>query len=382
MEASRSSTFVVEKDYQRFVFVAFKSSRIVKYKFRTHVVFTYTIRYRRFEWDIDFSCIDVIRLARVLYPLYDARIPNTRRPVRFNKVFYEHDQASLEQQAQMMLKYLQDLLDIQSAIVMAHPKMMLFLGVSASSFNPDLGRKGKEGWLRKRSGSQFLQHIGDCFQVWKWRWVVLRDTCISWYKRPQDVTPRGILQLDKDFHVVWKGRVLTIITGTRRLFVSAPTHRSAEEWSTALTEHYRDSNRVIEHPFQGSFPQRTNCDVKVYTYTRDYFVAVAKALLSAQNEIFITSWILCPTLLLTRPPFPSLRLDQILKYKAELGVKIYVLLYKEVEHTGQEHDSLGAKNYLESLSANINCIRHPNKVTGSSTAVIWSHHEKSVVIDR
>ena len=41
-----------------------------------------------------------------------------------------------------------------------------------------------------------------------------------------------------------------------------------------------------------------------------------------------------------------------------------------------------AKSYLESLSPNITCIRHPNKLMGGSTAVMWSHHEKLVVIDR
>ena len=385
MEVTQSSNINIQENLQRVVFVTFKSWRTVNEKFGTLDVFTYTVRYRRFVWDIDFTCVEMIRLARVLYPLCEARIPNTRRPISFNKVFYNHDQASLHEQSLMMLKYLQDLFDIQSDIVMKHTKPNRFLGISAVSFNPDNGRKGKEGWLKKLCGGNGngpSGKIGGCFRVWKWRWVVLHDTCISWFKCPKDAVPRGMMQLDRDFRVTKKGRVLTIATGTRSLFLSAHATHSTEEWHTAITDFYRDSSRVGEHPFQASYPQRTNCDAKVYTYTRDYFTSLAKALLSAQKEIFITSWILSPTLLLTRPPFPTLRLDQILKYKAEQGIKIYVLLYKEVEHTGQEHDSLGAKTYLENLHSNIYCIRHPNKVTGSSTAVIWSHHEKSVVIDR
>lgn len=89
-----------------------------------------------------------------------------------------------------------------------------------------------------------------------------------------------------------------------------------------------------------------------------------------------------PTVILTRPPYPTLRLDQILQYKAQQGVKIYVLLYKEVDYVGQSNDSLRSKSYLESLHPNIRAIRHPNKFVGGATAVLWSHHEKIVVIDR
>ena len=122
--------------------------------------------------------------------------------------------------------------------------------------------------------------------------------------------------------------------------------------------------------------------VKVYTTPRDYYSAVAVALLNAQKEILITGWKNSPCVVLTRPPLPTLRLDQILKYKAEQGVKIFILLYKEVEYVGQGNDSGLARAYLTSLHKNIHCIRHPNKFIGGSTAVLWSHHEKTVIVDR
>lgn len=85
-----------------------------------------------------------------------------------------------------------------------------------------------------------------------------------------------------------------------------------------------------------------------------------------------------PMLLLTRPPLSPLRLDQILQYKANQGVKIFILLYKEVEMSGLGNDSLRCKNYLESLHPrNIYVIRHPNKLIDGSTAILWSHHEKN-----
>ena len=111
-------------------------------------------------------------------------------------------------------------------------------------------------------------------------------------------------------------------------------------------------------------------------------MALCIALLQAREEIFIASWMVSPTQLLTRPPLPPLRLDQVLKFKAEQGVRVYILLYKEVEMSGTGNDSLKSKLYLESLSPNISVIRHPNKILGSSTAILWSHHEKLVIVDR
>lgn len=99
---------------------------------------------------------------------------------------------------------------------------------------------------------------------------------------------------------------------------------------------------------------------------------------------------------------PPIRLDQLLKFKAEQGVLIYVLLYQEVlflfafsgylctkplisqvEMAKQGNDSNRCKNVLESLCpSRIFVIRHPNKLVGGSTALLWSHHEKIVVVDR
>lgn len=140
--------------------------------------------------------------------------------------------------------------------------------------------------------------------------------------------------------------------------------------------------RRLVSPHFSTFPERINTDVKVYSISKNYFAAVAKAILSAQREIFITSWKNSPSLYLTRPPHPPVRLDQLLKYKADLGVKIYILLYKEVELVGQGNNSQKSMEHLTKLSSNIQCIRHPNKLIGGSTAVLWSHHEKLVIVDR
>ena len=52
---------------------------------------------------------------------------------------------------------------------------------------------------------------------------------------------------------------------------------------------------------------------------------------NAKEEIFITDWWLCPELFLKRPSDDlQYRLDKILLKKANEGVKVYVMLFKEV----------------------------------------------------
>ena len=61
--------------------------------------------------------------------------------------------------------------------------------------------------------------------------------------------------------------------------------------------------------------------------------AVSTALERAKETIYIADWWLSPELFMRRPPYynQEWRLDQILKRKAEEGVMIYVIVYREVE---------------------------------------------------
>ena len=130
-------------------------------------------------------------------------------------------------------------------------------------------------------------------------------------------------------------------TRSRKVRFLASHRRYADEWAKELNEFYEHSPRRWASPdkkntvskdhvlFGATFPPRSLSCVKAYTCNRDYFCDLAVTLLSARTDIFIATWKLNPNILLTRPPMPPVRLDQILKFKAEHGDKIYVLLYKE-----------------------------------------------------
>lgn len=65
---------------------------------------------------------------------------------------------------------------------------------------------------------------------------------------------------------------------------------------------------------------------------RNYFWALSVALERARETIYIADWWLSPELFLRRPPWVNQewRIDRVLKRRAEAGVKIYVIVYKEV----------------------------------------------------
>lgn len=119
---------------------------------------------------------------------------------------------------------------------------------------------------------------------------------------------------------------------------------------------------------------------------------MSKALESAKETIYIADWWLSPELFLRRPPYynQEWRLDQVLKRRAEAGVKIFVMVYREVEAAltcNSEH----TKHALQALCpegtpghGNIRIMRHPDHNVFENAADMtfyWAHHEKFIVID-
>ncbi|KAK5998229.1 Phospholipase D1 [Cladobotryum mycophilum] len=167
-------------------------------------------------------------------------------------------------------------------------------------------------------------------------------------------------------------------------------HRHDEEHEVRCDE--KRTKICKSHRFESYFPEREGNLVKWYVDGRDYFWAVSVALEQAQETIYIADWWLSPELFLRRPPHhkQEFRLDQILKRRAEAGVKIFVMVYKEVEAAitcNSEH----TKHALQALCpkgspgyGNIRVLRHPDHNPFENAAdmtMYWAHHEKFIVID-
>ncbi|RDB28300.1 Phospholipase D1 [Hypsizygus marmoreus] len=136
------------------------------------------------------------------------------------------------------------------------------------------------------------------------------------------------------------------------------------------------------HRFESFAEERSGNSVKWHIDGHDYMWALSEMLESAQEAIFIMDWWLTPELYLRRPPahFPEWRLDRILKRKAEQGVKIHVVVYKEVTQT-MAMSSKHTKRILDGLHPNVSCMRHPDHIGAKDSVEFWSHHEKVVVVD-
>ncbi|KIJ62481.1 hypothetical protein HYDPIDRAFT_30440 [Hydnomerulius pinastri MD-312] len=138
------------------------------------------------------------------------------------------------------------------------------------------------------------------------------------------------------------------------------------------------------HRFESFAGQRGENAVKWHIDGHDYMWALSEMLDSAKDVIFILDWWLTPELYLRRPPakHEGWRLDRLLQRKAQQGVKIYVIVYKEVTQTmsmSSKHTKESAA--LEALHPNIACMRHPDHIGSKDTVEFWSHHEKVVVVD-
>ncbi|KAG5645727.1 hypothetical protein DXG03_005423 [Asterophora parasitica] len=131
------------------------------------------------------------------------------------------------------------------------------------------------------------------------------------------------------------------------------------------------------HRFGSFADERLNNDVKWHIDGHDYMWALSEMLDNAKEAIFILDWWLTPELYLRRPAahFPEWRLDRILKRKAEQGVKVYAIVYKEVTQT-MNMCSKHTKHTLDDLHPNVRCMRHPDHIGTKDSVQFWSHHEK------
>ena len=161
--------------------------------------------------------------------------------------------------------------------------------------------------------------------------------------------------------------------------------------------------------------------MKWYVDACGYMWAVSVALENAKHDIWILDWWLSPELYLRRPPAKNeeYRLDKMLFAAAKRGVKIHIIVYKEVTQA-LTLSSYHTKHWLEDndKTENIRVMRHPDHIPdqqalasnawksltsagwnpgkiaslpsdalqgiygmSEGTVLYWAHHEKLCLID-
>ncbi|CAH0717450.1 unnamed protein product, partial [Brenthis ino] len=316
-------------------------------------------------------------------------------------ITYEGIQLRMKQ----LEEYLFNLLNI--SIYRNHHETVKFLEVSNMSFIKELGTKGKEGIIEKRTGSTRPGQAGcNCFGLlgntvcvrcnyfctglvcakWQERWLFVKDTFFG-YIRPSDGVVKGIMLFDQGFEVssgmysTGLSNGLQILNQSRQMVIKCWTKRKSKEWMHYLKTVANQSAREFTHPnVHHSFaPARAGTPAAALADGAPYLCAAADAMEHAREEIFIADWWLSPEIYMKRPALNGdyWRLDTILKRKAEQGVKIFIMLYKEVEM------ALGINSFYSKsrlANENIKVFRHPDHAKVG--VFFWAHHEKIVVVDQ
>uniref|UniRef100_A0A5F4VRB5 Phospholipase n=1 Tax=Callithrix jacchus TaxID=9483 RepID=A0A5F4VRB5_CALJA len=220
-----------------------------------------------------------------------------------------------------------------------------FLDISQLSFIHDLGPKGIEGMIMKRSGGHRIPGLNCCGQGracyrWSKRWLIVKDSFLL-YMKPDSGAIAFVLLVDKEFKIkVGKKETetkygLRIDNLSRTLILKCNSYRHARWWGGAIEEFIQKhgTNFLKDHRFGSYAAIQENTSAKWYVNAKGYFEDVANAMEEANEEIFITDWWLSPEIFLKRPVVEGnrWRLDCILKRKAQQGVRIFIMLYKEVE---------------------------------------------------
>uniref|UniRef100_A0A8C5X4I3 Phospholipase n=1 Tax=Malurus cyaneus samueli TaxID=2593467 RepID=A0A8C5X4I3_9PASS len=256
---------------------------------------------------------------------------------------------------------------------------MEFVGVSQLSFIHDLGPKGIEGFIMKRSGGHRIPGLNCCGQGrmcyrWSKRWLVVKDSFLM-YMKPDSGAISFVLLVDKEFNIKIGQKEtetkygLQIDNLSRSLILKCNSYRHAQWWRQGIDEFIRKHGKdfLTEHRFGSYAAVQEN--------------TLAKWLHLAVVFIYLYFLRLSPEIFMKRPVVEGnrWRLDCILKRKAQQGVRIFVMLYKEVE-LALGINSEYSKRTLMHLHPNIKVMRHPDHV--SSSVYLWAHHEKLVIVDQ
>lgn len=178
----------------RKVFSAFESYRVItSARLRAHVVYTIKLRYQRFAWFIHRRFNDFYTLDADLRSIDPDLMFSQPKPKKFSRLMTSHsDPAFCSQRGVYLGSYLQMIMDLFGERIMTTKVLQAFLEIGSVrchnmicyehthcantslillliqlkvSFSPELGRKGREGILKKVSHklANYYLYISDIY---------------------------------------------------------------------------------------------------------------------------------------------------------------------------------------------------------------------------
>lgn len=259
---------------------------------------------------------------------------------------------------------------------------------------------GKEGYLRIITGKgvDFRRTLWDAklFQSrHDSKWFLVRHSYIVCVDSPEAMNIYDVFLLDADFKLEMrkdqsKGtkaksktlryHVLKLVNSERKLKLLVQHERHMDQWCASINEIITTSPWSKTHRFDSFAPVRTNVFAQWLVDGRDYMWNVSRAISMAKDVIYIHDWWLSPELYMRRPACISKkwRLDRLLQRKAKEGVKIFVIVYRNI-NSAIPIDSEYTKFSLLDLDSNVFVQRSPNQIRQGT--FFWAHHEKLCIVD-
>ncbi|CAK7204562.1 Phospholipase D1 [Sporothrix eucalyptigena] len=177
-----------------------------------------------------------------------------------------------------------------------------------------------------------------------------------------------------------KHHTLTLLTSERKVKLWARNQHLIGQFEESIVDMLKQTPWHRRNRFDSFSPVRTGVFAQWLVDGRDYMWNVSRAIAMAKDVIYIHDWWLSPELYMRRPACISQkwRLDRLLQRKANEGVKIFVIIYRNVE-AAIPIDSEYTKFSLLNLHPNIFVQRSPNQF--KKNQFFFAHHEKICVVD-
>jgi phospholipase D1/2 len=267
---------------------------------------------------------------------------------------------------------------------------------------------GKEGFLviQSSKGLDFRRLLTpkNVFSRHSPKWFLVRHSYIVCVDSPENMHIYDVYLVDPKFEIQKKRRKLTEMGGKellakaessakhpqhhslklqnseRKIKLLAKNERQLRQFEESLTVMVSSTPWATENRFGSFAPIRTGVYAQWLVDGRDYMWNVSRAINMAKDVIYIHDWWLSPQLYMRRPAAISQkwRLDRLLQRKAREGVKVFIIIYRNVE-AAIPIDSEFTKFSMLDLHPNIFVQRSPNQF--KKNQFFFAHHEKICVVD-
>lgn len=308
-----------------------------------------------------------------------------------------------DKQRKKLEQYLQQLI----TFVIFRPdsnRLCKFLELSALGVRlaQEGGYHGKEGFMMIQSNKAANQTGWNPHwfkqQAHMPKWFLVRHSYVCCVDSPEEMNIYDVFLVDMDFHIDEKkgaremaskaktsaahpnAHMLRLVNSERKLKLLAKNERQMGQFQESIKFMMSQTEWSKSHRFDSFAPVRHNVWAQWLVDARDYMWNVSRAISMARDVIYIHDWWLSPELYLRRPPAISQkwRLDRLLQRKAQEGVKIFVIMYRNI-NSAIPIDSEYSKLSLLDLHPNVFVQRSPHQI--KKNQFFWAHHEKICIVD-